>query len=130
MIGLDTNILIRFVMADDSMQYRKADRLMQSFSVQSPGYITLVCLAEFVWVLRSRYKKPKHVIVQWLTELLDSPELVLENQFAVEQALLTYTTTKSDFSDCLIERAGHVAGCTSTVTFDKTAAKAAGMRLL
>jgi predicted nucleic-acid-binding protein len=130
MTGIDTNVLIRFVMADDVAQYRKADRLMQSFSAQSPGFITQVCLAEFVWVLRSQFRQPKETIVRWLSELVYAPELVLENQSAVEQALHTYSTSRSDFADCLIERVSHIAGCTSTVTFDNGAAKAAGMRLL
>ena len=130
MTGLDTNILVRAVVADIPEQTRKVTRFFATLSVESPGYISLVCLAESVWVLRSKYHHPKSVIVQWLAYLLDTPELVFENQPAVEQAFLTYANAKSDFSDCLIERAGHVAGCTATVTFDKGAAKAAGMRLL
>ena len=130
MTGIDTNVLIRFFMADDPVQYRKADQLIQTFSIQSPGYISLVCLAEFVWVLRSYYRQPKAIISEWLTSLLESSEFALENELVVEQALLTYSTTRSDFSDCLIERASHLAGCVKTVTFDKGAAKTAGMRLL
>jgi predicted nucleic-acid-binding protein len=130
MTGVDTNVLIRFVMADDQEQYRKAKRLMQSFTMQSPGFITQVCIAEFVWVLETRYRKPKGTIFEWLTWLVESGEIVLENQVVVEKALMTFSATKSDFSDCLIALAGRLAGCSSTVTFDKAAAKAAGMRLL
>jgi predicted nucleic-acid-binding protein len=130
MTGIDTNILIRFATADDLVQYRKAEQLMRSFSLQSPGFVSQVCLAEFVWVLRTAYQKPKPEIITWLIWLVESIEIILENQAVVEKALLTYSTTKSDFSDCLIALAGSFAGCTSTVTFDKAAAKASGMRLL
>ena len=130
MTGLDTNVLIRFFVVDDHIQHSKADGLARSFSSQSPGYIIQVCLAEFVWVLRTYYHQPKAMIVGLLTRLVGSSQLVLENRAAIEQALQAYSTKKSDFADCLIERSGYVAGCTSTVTFDKSAAKAAGMRLL
>jgi predicted nucleic-acid-binding protein len=130
MTGIDTNVLIRFVMADDPAQYQKAKRVMQSLSVQSPGFITQVCIAEFVWVLETRYRKPKAIILEWLIWLVESGEIVLENQVVIERALRTFSTTNSDFSDGLISFAGHLAGCSATVTFDKGAAKATGMRLL
>jgi predicted nucleic-acid-binding protein len=130
MTGIDTNILLRFSVADDPVQSRKVYLLFQSFTAQSPGYIALVCLAEYVWVLTKTYSKPKSVILGWVRHLLTMPQLVFENQEAVEQALQVCIQTNAGFSDCLIERAGHIAGCTSTVTFDKGAAKASGMRLL
>ena len=130
MTGVDTNVLVRFVMADDPEQYRKAKRLMQSFTMQSPCFITQVCIAEFVWVLEARYRKSKTIIIEWLSWLVESNELVLEDQPAVERALHAYAASKADFSDCLIAISGHLAGCSSTVTFDKGAAKTAGMRLL
>ncbi len=130
MTGLDTNVLIRFFVVDDPLQNRKAIQLVQSFSTQSQGFITLVCLAEFVWVLRNYYRQPKTVVLQWLTRLIESGNIALENQPAIEKALRTYSTTPCDFADCLIEQVGRLAGCSETVTFDKGAAKAAGMRLL
>lgn len=130
MIGLDTNILVRSVVADDQAQTRKVTELFASLTTQVPGYISLVCLAESVWVLRRKYNQPKAAILQWLAGLFDTSELIFENQPAVEQALRVYAMTTAGFADCLIERAGHIAGCTSTVTFDQDAAKAAGMRLL
>ena len=130
MTGIDTNVLVRLFALDNPEQHRKAHALFQSFSTQSPGYISQVSLVEFIWVLGNRYRQPKTEIIEWLTWLVESIEITLENQAVVEQALFTYATTNSDFADCPIERAGHSAGCAETVTFDKTAAKAAGMRLL
>lgn len=130
MTGLDTNVLVRFAVADDSEQSRKVYELFQSLTTQMPGYIALVCIAEFVWVLKRKYRLPQERIVQWLERFLSMEQIIFENQEAVEQALRVYSTGNAGFSDCLIERAGHLAGCTSTVTFDKRAARAAGMKLL
>lgn len=128
--GLDTNILVRFVMADDPVQSPLAHRLLQSFSSASPGFISLVSLAEMVWVLRKKYRQPKSLIVHWLTRFLESPELVLEGPETVASAVKAFANGNAHFADCLIERCGHVNGCALTVTFDKNAAKTAGMRLL
>jgi predicted nucleic-acid-binding protein len=130
MTGLDTNVLVRAVTADDPAQTRTVTRLFRTLTVQAPGYISLVCLAEFVWVLRRTYRYPQSSIVDVIRHFLEAPEFVFENQSAVEQSLHVYSATRSDFADCLIERAGHIAGCTATVTFDKGAAKVSGMRLL
>ena len=130
MTGLDTNILVRFVMADDAAQAASAQALLRSFSAQSPGFISLVGLAEFVWVLRSKYRQPKSAIVQWIGQFLSAAELVFESQAAVELALNNYSTGAADFADCLIDQSGQNAGCNETVTFDRNAARAAGMRLL
>src|SRR5579871_6498905 len=106
MTGLDTNVLVRFVMADDPIQSTRVRALIQSFSAESPGFVSLVCLAELVWVLRSKYRQPKSDIVKWLDRFLNAPELFFEAQSIVEQALTTYANSRAEFSDCLIERSG------------------------
>jgi predicted nucleic-acid-binding protein len=130
MTGLDTNILVRFFAQDDPVQSRKADRLLQSLTAEAPGYVSLVSLVELVWVMRSIFHVSKHDLVESLERLLDSPEIVLENQTAVDQALRRFAAVNVDFADCLIERSGFLAGCRSTVTFDAQAARATGMTLL
>lgn len=130
MIGLDTNILVRFVMADHPDQSAKARTLLQSLSSDSPAVITLVCLAELVWVLRSRYRQPKRDVIDWVARFLESPEFVVEDHAAVGHALRTYAIGSAEFSDCLIAQTAIAAGCTEIVTFDARAAKSAGMRLL
>ena len=130
MIGLDTNILVRFFAQDDASQSAKAEALLQKLSPEDPGFISLVSIVELAWVLRSLYQMSRADLVECLNRLLDSPELVVENQTAVEQALRQFANAKADLADCLIERCGRVSGCRETVTFDKQAAKAAGMRLL
>jgi predicted nucleic-acid-binding protein len=130
MTGIDTNILVRFFAEDDPDQSRRADRFLQSLSPESPGFLSLVSIAELVWVLRSRYGIKKRQLIEYLEMLLNSSELVLESQVSVNQALGRFKSGKADFADCLIERSGALAGCTDTVTFDEDASKLSGMRLL
>lgn len=130
MTGLDTNILIRFVMNDEPAQANAACALLQSFSSHAPGYITLVCAVEFVWVLRSRYRQPKATIVEWMGRFLESSELLFENQDAVGEALERYRAGSAGFSDYLLEGSARAAGCGQTFTFDRRAASSAGMDLL
>jgi predicted nucleic-acid-binding protein len=130
MTGIDTNILVRFIMADDRMQAARARKLIQSFSAQSRGFITLVSLVELVWILRSKYRQPKSEITRWLDGFLSVPEFVVESQDAVTLALRAYQAGNAGFADVLIERCSHFAGCAHTMTFDRKASKHAGMKLL
>jgi predicted nucleic-acid-binding protein len=130
MTGLDTNILVRFYAQDDPEQCRRGEEFLQTLSPEAPGFVSLVSLIELVWVLRSRYRLHKAELVQLLERLLDSPELAVENQTVVNQALRRFAASKADLADCLIERSGHAGGCRETVTFDVDAARSAGMRLL
>jgi predicted nucleic-acid-binding protein len=130
MIGIDTNILARFLAQDDAEQSQRADFLLQTLSQQDPGFVSLVSLIELVWVMRSRYRLSKSELIRSLEQLLNSPELVIENQPAVAQAIDRFGAARTDLADCLIERSGHLAGCRHTVTFDVNAAKTSGMKLL
>jgi len=130
MIGIDTNILLRFFTKDDIAQSARAKEFLRTLTPESPAFVSLICLIELVWVLRSQYHLEKAQLILHLERLLDSPELVLESQAAVAQALRRFAVAKADFADCLIERSGHILGCRETVTFDAGAAKLAGMRLL
>jgi predicted nucleic-acid-binding protein len=103
---------------------------LQSLTPENPGFISLVSLAELVLVLRRQYRLDKAQLIECLQRLLDSPELVVESQTAVTQALRKYSNSKVDLADCIIERSGHLAGCSTTYTFDVQASKFAGMRLL
>ena len=130
MTGFDTNILVRFFTKDDLDQSGRAAKLMRTLTPESPGYVSLITLIEFVWVLRSRYRLSKAELIQHLEQLLNSTDLVLESQTAVTQALGRFSSAKADFADCLIERSCHAAGCRETVTFDVDTSRFAGMKLL
>jgi predicted nucleic-acid-binding protein len=130
MTGIDTNILVRFFAKDDASQANRAKSFLLTLTPQAPGFVSLICLIELVWVLRTQYYLDKAQLILRLDKLLASEELVIENQSTVEQALRRFAGSKVDFADCLIERSGHNSGCHETVTFDAIAAKRAGMRLL
>ncbi len=130
MIGLDTNIVVRYLTHDDAAQTAAAVRVIESLSQDSPGFLSLLVIAELVWVLEASYRFKKHEIEQVLDTLLRSKELVIERAEIVAQALRKFSASRADFADCLIERCGHAAECSHTVTFDQNAASAAGMKLL
>jgi predicted nucleic-acid-binding protein len=130
MIGLDTNIVVRYLTHDDAAQAAAAVRVMESLSQNSPGFLSLIVIAELVWVLEASYRFKKNEIEHVLDTLLRSKELVVERAEVVAQALRKFSASRADFVDCLVERCGHAAGCQSTVTFDQNAASAAGMKLL
>jgi len=129
MIGLDTNILVRFITQDHPAQTVAATKLIDSLSPEAPGYLSLVVLAELIWVLQFSYGFDKQELERVIERLLRSRELALENKELVSQALTKFRTSRADFADCLIERCGRNAGCQHVFTFDKHAA-AAGMRLV
>jgi predicted nucleic-acid-binding protein len=130
MIGLDTNVLVRYVMQDDPKQSQKASRLIESLTADTPGFVPLVALIELVWVLISCYGLTRGQVAQALDGLLRAKEIVLDRAEQVSQALRTFSTSTADFADCLIERTAAEAGCEKTMTFDTDAAKAAGMTLI
>lgn len=128
MIGLDTNVLVRYVTQDDPIQSAKASELIESLTTASPGFISLVSVVELVWVLQSCYQSAKSDVVTVLETLLRTRELIVEHAEVIWQALRRFVANKADFADCLIERCAHAAGCEYTATFDLNAAKAAGMK--
>lgn len=130
MIGLDTNVLVRYVAQDDAKQSAKASKLIESLTPSNPGFIALISIVELVWVLQSCYDSAKSEIIVVLETLLRTRELTVENSEIVWQALRRYAQANADFTDCLIERSAFAAGCEQTVTFDAKAAKTAGMQRL
>lgn len=130
MIGLDTNVLVRYIMQDDAKQAAKATKLIESLSPEHPGFVTLVSVIELVWVLSSCFDLTREQISQALDALLRAKQLVVDQADQVVRALRTYSSSSADFADCLIERTASSAGCAKTMTFDVAASKQAGMTLI
>jgi predicted nucleic-acid-binding protein len=130
MIGLDTNVLVRYIADDDALQSAVAARIIESFSPESPGFVPIVVVAEMVWVLQFSYRFNKQEIAEVLEKLLRSSELMVENAEIVDQSLREFRTSRADFPDCLIARCAHSAGCQHTLTFDRRAASLGTMRLI
>src|ERR1700686_3317186 len=106
MIGLDTNIVVRYLTHDDPSQATAAVTVIDSLSSDSPGFLSLIVIAELVWVLEDSYRFKKKEIERVLETLLRSKELVLERAEIVSQALRKFSASRADFADCLIERCG------------------------
>jgi predicted nucleic-acid-binding protein len=130
MTGLDTNVVVRYLTHDDPSQTAAAVREIDSLSSDSPGFLSLIVIAELVWVLEGPYRFKKNEIERVMETLLRSKELVIERAEIVSQALRKFSAGRADFADCLIERCGHAAECKHTVTFDQNAATGTGMRLI
>jgi predicted nucleic-acid-binding protein len=130
MIGVDTNVLVRYIAQDDAAQSARASKFIErECSAARPGFIGLITLVELVWVSESCYGAGKAQVIELLRRLLGTKQLVIEDAETVWKALRLFELGSADFSDYLVERIAHAQGCTATVTFDKTAAKS-GMTLL
>jgi predicted nucleic-acid-binding protein len=130
MIGLDTNVLVRYFVKDDPLQTQAAENLLDSLSPEEPGWLGLIVLVELVWVLRFMYRFQRDGIARIVESLLRSLDVVVDQENVVHQALSLYRNSKADFADCLIAALARDAGCIKTVTFDRIAARDAGMELL
>ena len=130
MIGLDTNVVVRYLVQDDASQARHASRLIEACSADDAGFISIVTLAEITWVLNAAYGTSRDKIGDVVENLLQTETLVVQLAEVVWKALAAYRKGAADFADCLIERIGTANVCAVTYTFDQIAARDAGMRLL
>ena len=130
MIGLDTNVLVRFLVQDDPGQGAQASALVASFSEAAPGFISREVIVETVWVLERAYNLPRAQIATTMEGLLEARELIIETSERVAVALDRYRKGGAGFSDQMIALAGGHAGCSVTMTFDRKAAAGPGMQLM
>lgn len=130
MIGLDTNILVRYFAQDDPVQSPKATSCIESLTQDSPGLVSTTALVEMFWVLRSCYGMPKDEILLLLEGMLRTKSLIVQQSATVWKSVLAFRRSNADFEDCLIQASCEDSGCKYTLTFDQSAVKTAGMRLL
>lgn len=130
MIGLDTNVLVRYIAQDDTRQSAQAGRLIEALSSEAPGFVSMVALAELVWVLDDVYAMGREELSGVVKTLLETDSIVVQSAPLVWQALRDFSSGSAGLADHLIERAGSAAGCSVTFTFDKKAARSAGMKLV
>jgi predicted nucleic-acid-binding protein len=127
MLGIDTNVLIRYLTRDDQSQYEKARRLIvREVSNGELVLVSMLVLLETERVLRSRYELAKPEIVAAFSALLDTADMTFEDEPSVESAVYSWKDSAADFSDCLIESRNRRLGCRATATFDGKALKLAG----
>ena len=127
MLGVDTNVLVRFLVRDDEAQFEKARKLIKrEVAAGSRVFVSQLVLLETEWVLRSRYSLPKNLIIEAISGLLDAADVRFEDEPAIEEALFTWKDTTADFADCLIGAQNRRLGCRATATFDVKASKLPG----
>jgi predicted nucleic-acid-binding protein len=130
-IGLDTNVIVRYVTQDDARQSAAASRLFERIlTTEQPGFVGLVTLCEVAWVLAECYDAGKARIAAVIEGLLASRQLVVEEAEVVWKALRTWDKSSADFSDALLGQVLRARGCEKVVTFDKAAAKLPDFELL
>ena len=134
MIGIDTNVLVRYLTQDDAVQAARATRFMETeLGPTQQGCISVVVLVELCWVLQSLYRVTPSELLDLIDDLLRSRHLQLEHRPAVQaavHALRQSPKASAGLADVLITHIGHALGCSHTVSFDKGAVRWAGMTLL
>ena len=130
MIGLVTNILVRYLTQDDPVQSRKAaDIIERRLSEVNPGFVSVVTIAEVVWVLERAYGLADPDIAAAIERMLQIEVLVVENEQEVFAAMVELKRGRATFADALIGELGRRAGCTFTLTFDKKARRLPSFKL-
>ena len=130
MIGLDTNVLVRYLAQDDPKQTAAVTRLLGSLSAASPGFVSQVVLAETVWVLQSSYAADALQIGRVVETLLRTEGIQVERADVVWRALRRFRQNQGDFPDALVAEISHAAGCRQMYSFDRGSVKRSGMTLL
>lgn len=129
MIGLDTNVLVRFFTADDPEQHGRAKALFATLSRNRRGFISQPVVVEFFWVLRFTYKYSKRECFDALHVLLQSDVIEFDDGECVSEALYE-AEEGADFADALIQANARQFQITEMVTFDRQAARRLEWRLL
>ncbi len=131
MIGIDTNVIVRYLVQDDPTQAKAATKLIEkSCSTDNPGYIDHIVLCELVWVLRRNYKLEKSRMCQVIEQIMRTDRIVIEDIQLVWKALEEFKETKADFADCLLAQKNLKAGCQYTATLDDAASATEGYKHL
>ena len=130
MIGLDTNILVRYLAQDDALQSPIATEIVEfSVTEENPGFISVVAMVETVWVLDRAYGLAASEIAAALERILQADTPVVENEAEVFRATTVLKQGSGSFADALIGELGAKAGCARTLTFDKSASRLPGFEL-
>ncbi len=127
MLGIDTNVLVRFLVQDDEAQFDKARKLIKREVAAGSGvFMNQLGLLETEWVLRSRYSLPKNLIIEAISGLLEASDVRFEDEPAIEEDLFIWKESAADFADCLVGVKNRRLGCRATASFDVKASKLPG----
>ena len=124
MLGIDTNVLVRYLVRDDESQFKRARRLIKRETAAGRKVlVSQLVILETEWVLRSRYSLSKTEIASVFSGLLDAMDIKIEDEATVEEAIYVWKESSADFADCLIGAKNRQLGCKPTATFDVRASK-------
>jgi len=132
MIGLDTNVLLRYIAQDDPKQSPRAIEIIERrLTEQEPGFVSLVTVLEVVWVLKGLFQRSRQEIANDIEMLLAADTLEVQNEQEVYLAVVSLRNGMGTFEDALIGSLGTWRGCSATLTFDEDAARRLhGFRLI
>jgi predicted nucleic-acid-binding protein len=126
MIGLDTNILVRYITGDDPVQSPKASAIIERLTESSQGFISVIVMAELAWVLERAYGLNNVEIAGSIERMLQAGPLRIEREQEVFSAMIALKDGRGSFADALIGALGVRAGCKHTLTFDRKASRLPG----
>jgi|SRR5271169_6248418 len=130
MIGLDTNVIVRYLTQDDQVQSRKAAEIIeQRLTADRPGFVSIVAMIETVWVLDRAYDLTPQEIATAVERMLQTEVLLVPNEQEVYTAVIALREGRGSFADALIAALGIRAGCKHTLTFDHKALRLSGFEL-
>ena len=130
MIGLDTNVIVRYLTQDEPTQSAKATALIERVLTEAnPGFVSIVAMVETVWVLDRAYGLPAQKIAAAIERMLQTDVLLIENEQEVFTAMIALKQGEGSFSDSVIAALSARAGCSCTLTFDHKAARLHGFEL-
>jgi predicted nucleic-acid-binding protein len=121
--GLDTNVLIRLLLADDPEQTARGRAFVADRPAGEPLFINRIVICELVWTLRRGFRFDRTQIADVVDRLLKSRVLEIEDYDALGFALYLYQTSGADLADCLLGVTNGLLGCDRTATFDRRAAE-------
>jgi predicted nucleic-acid-binding protein len=130
-IGLDTNVLVRYLAQDDAVQSAQATELIERrLSEENPGLLSVVAMVETAWVLDRAYRLADDEIAAAIERTLQADLLVVEHEQEVFTAMISLKEGRASFADALIAALGAGAGCSRTLTFDREAPRLPGFELV
>ena len=131
MIGIDTNILVRYITQDDELQSGIATEFIENYcSHGNTIFVNHLVICELVWVLKKCYKLSKPKTINVIQNILQISQFSIENAQVIWQALTDYKKGSADFADYVVGRTNIFNKCDETITFDKKASKSRGFTLL
>lgn len=129
-IGLDTNLIVRYLTDDDPEQADAVEELFRSYEKDTTFVINEVVLAELNWVLISVYNYSKANFIETINQIFNTRNITFSKPVLVKEACEIYAKNEADFSDCYLGVLNRNEDCETTFTFDKKASQHSNFTLL